>query len=92
MRHKFSFKQVETETSRNIASDDDCSNTQTILRNASVITKHFYRQEGEDEQQSGRVHEGVRRDGRQARVLVRGVQEVPGLVAAEHGQGQRRRG
>ena len=33
------------------------------------------------------LHAGVRENGFEARVLVRGVQEVPGLVAAEHGEG-----
>ena len=40
----------------------------------------------------GRLHAGVGRDGEQAGLHVRGVQQVPGLVAAEHGQSHRGRG
>ena len=40
----------------------------------------------------GRLHAGVGGDGEQAGLHVRGVQQVPGLVAAEHGQSHRGRG
>ena len=40
----------------------------------------------------GRLHAGVGGDGEQAGLHVGGVQQVPGLVAAEHGQSHRGRG
>merc|ERR1711976_80189 len=40
----------------------------------------------------GRLHAGVGGDGEQAGLNVGGVQQVPGLVAAEHGQSHRGRG
>ena len=56
----------------------------TLIRTHSVFdTRHEW---------SGGLHEGVGGDGEQAGLHVGGVQQVPGLVAAEHGQGHRGRG
>ena len=103
MRHGF-LKTVrdqqpgQTETSSRIASDQ-VQMAQALTESASIptITSRIRTSleiisHNRDYEWSGRLHAGVGGDGEQAGLHVGGVQQVQGLVAAEHGQSHRGRG